>query len=160
MAAATRRTQSAGFAPFQHQFYQPFPLHAEVFKEAARVLKASGQLFIIEPVAEGSAQYGMELFHDETKVRAQVQTALTTLALNYFTHQQTYTYQTVRTFSDFSAYLDRYTNLSYNSYQRHSVDNLVVKTRFEEHANAQGTAELKQPIKADLFTKSTTVYSA
>ena len=147
--------QSQDILIFRFSFHHiPQALHAQVFKEAARVLNPEGKLFVIEPVAEGPANYVMELFHDETEVRAQVQTALTTLALRHFTHQQTYTFETIRTFTDFSAYLDRYTNLSYNSYQKNSVDNIAVKSRFNEYTNEHGITELTQPVKADLFIKS------
>lgn len=139
---------------FRFSFHHiPSALHAQVFQEAARVLHSSGQLFIIEPLASGPAQYVMELFHDETRVRAEVQVALHTIAPRHFKHVQTYAYEMTRSFASFSAYLDRYANLSYNHYQANSVNNQAVKDRFMEFRNDQGTTDLNQPIKADLFVK-------
>lgn len=137
---------------FRFSFHHiPEALHAKVFKEARRTLKPGGKLLVIEPVADGPSQHVMALFHDETEVRAQVQTALKTLAPKYFDHQQTYHYQTTRQFHDFSAYVARYTSHSYNHYHPDSVNNAAVKARFEAFSDKAGMTSLVQPIKADLF---------
>jgi ubiquinone/menaquinone biosynthesis C-methylase UbiE len=131
----------------------PPSLYPPVFKEAARVLKPGGELYIIEPVAQGSSQYVMELFHDETRVRANAQQALDEFTPAWFEHRQTYHYELVRQYDDFEAYLKRYGKLSYNSYSFDAVDNETVKNRFVEFQQDDGSIVLKQPVKADLFTR-------
>ncbi|MCP4008920.1 MAG: class I SAM-dependent methyltransferase [Proteobacteria bacterium] len=131
----------------------PPALYPEVLNEAARVLKPGGSLYIMEPVAQGSSQYVMELFHDETRVRAKAQQALTDFAPAYFEHRKTYNYTVVRHYDDFEAYVKRYGKLSYNSYALDTVDNASVKNRFREFQQDDGRIVLKQPVKADLFTR-------
>ena len=139
---------------FRFSFHHiPGTLHAQVFKEAARVLKPRAKLFIIEPLASGPANHVMELFHDEARVRAEVQAALKNMAPRYFEHQQTYAYQITRSFASFSAYCERYSNLTYNNYQPNSVEDQAVNNRFSEFEGEDGSADLLQPIKADLFIK-------
>ncbi len=130
----------------------PPSLYPAVFKEAARVLKPGGELYIIEPVAQGSSQYVMELFHDETRARANAQQALDDFTPAWFEHGETYHYEVVRRYDDFDAYLKRYGKLSYNSYSFDAVDNETVKNRFMEFQQDDDSIVLKQPVKADLFT--------
>ena len=131
----------------------PPALYPAVFKEAARVLKPAGKLVIIEPVAQGSSLYVMELFHDETSVRANAQQALDKFTPNWFEHSETYDYELVRQYENFEAYLNRYGELSYNSYSLDAVDNETVQNRFVEFQQDDGTIVLEQPVKADLFTR-------
>lgn len=131
----------------------PPALYPAVFKEAARVLKPAGKLVVIEPVAQGSSQYVMELFHDETNVRANAQQALDEFTPNWFEHSETYYYELVRQYENFDAYLNRYGKLSYNSYSLDAVDNETVQNRFVEFQQDDGTITLEQPVKADLFTR-------
>ena len=130
----------------------PHSLYPAVFKEAARVLAPGGQLYVMEPVAQGSSQYVMELFHDETRVRANAQTAMHELTPAYFEHSASYTYDIIRPYGDFEAYVNHYGRLSYNSYALNQVDNATVKSRFMEFKCDDGTIVLSQPVKADLYT--------
>ena len=139
---------------FRFSFHHiPQTLHDNVFAEAARVLKPGAQLLIIEPVAAGPSQDVMELFHDETRVCAQVQTAIKRIAPKYFTHKQSYTYEVTRIYEGFPAYLNHYGQLSYNSYAVNSVDSEAVKSRFAHYTDESGITRLTQPVKADLFIK-------
>ncbi len=131
----------------------PPALYPEVFNDAARVLKPGGSLYVMEPVAKGSSQYVMELFHDETRVRANAQQALADFTPACFEHRNTYNYNVVRRYNDFEAYVKRYGKLSYNSYALDTVDNATVKNRFMEFQQDDGSIVLKQPVKADLFTR-------
>jgi len=129
----------------------PAKLYARVFKEAARVLEPGGQIYIIEPIAQGSSQYVMELFHDETPVRAAAQAAMTQFLPAHFEHRSSNLYEVHRHYVDFDAYFTRYGNLTYNQYQAESVSSDAVKLRFASHQNEDGGATLIQPVKSDLF---------
>ena len=129
----------------------PEKLLAPVFEEAARVLKPGGLLYIIEPVAEGSSQYVMELFHDETAVRAAAQAAMTQFLPARFEHRSSNRYEVHRHYVDFDAYFKRYGNLTYNQYQAKSVSSDAVKQRFLSHQDESGEVTLIQPVKSDLF---------
>jgi len=131
----------------------PPSLYPAVFKDAARVLKPCGSLYIMEPVAKGSSQYVMELFHDETRVRSIAQQALTDFTSEYFAHKASYHYDVIRRYDDFEAYVKRYGKLSYNSYALDTVENATVENRFMEFQQDDGSIVLKQPVKADLFTR-------
>lgn len=129
----------------------PEALYAAVFKEAARVLKPGGQVYIIEPVAEGSSQHVMELFHDETTVRAAAQAAMSRLLPAHFDHRSSNVYEVQRHYVDFDAYFKRYGNLTYNHYAADSVSSDAVKQRFLSHQAENGEVILSQPVKSDLF---------
>lgn len=129
----------------------PGALYAAVFEEAARTLKAGGQLYIIEPLAEGSSQHVMELFHDETKVRAAAQAAMSRLLPTRFEHRSSNVYEVQRHYVDFDAYFKRYGNLTYNHYAADRVSSDAVKQRFLSYQAENGEVTLKQPVKSDLF---------
>jgi len=129
----------------------PADLYPAVFAEAARILKPGGQLYIIEPVAEGSSQQVMELFHDETEVRATAQAAMKKYLPSYFDHQSCNHYQVERCYADFSAYEKRYLNLTYNNYKTETVSADSVKQQFLSFQGSDGSVTLSQPVKSDLF---------
>jgi ubiquinone/menaquinone biosynthesis C-methylase UbiE len=131
----------------------PPALYPTVFEETARVLKPGGRLYIMEPLAQGSSHYVMELFHDETSVRANAQKALNDFTPDYYKHNKTLTYTLVRCFDDFEAYLKRYAKLSYNRYAFDAVDNTSVKNRFMQFQQQDGGIALEQPVKVDMFTR-------
>ena len=131
----------------------PPTLYPSVFKETARVLKPGGKLYIMEPVAQGSSQYVMELFHDETSVRERAQKALGEFTPDYYQHDKTLAYTLIRRFDDFEAYLKLYGKLSYNRYAFDAVDNAIVKKRFMQFKQQDGNIVLEQPVKADVFTR-------
>ncbi len=131
----------------------PPSLYPEVFDEAARVLKPGGALYVMEPITQGSSQYVMELFHDETRVRAAAQQALVDFTPASFEHRETCQYEVVHSYENFDAYLKRYGKMSYNSYSFDAIDNATVKTRFMEFLLDDGSIVLTQPVKADLFAR-------
>ena len=51
-------------------------LYESVFQEVLRVLKPSGFLYVLEPVAAGDLNDIMRLFHDEAAVRSAAQAAI------------------------------------------------------------------------------------
>lgn len=137
-------SQSMHHVPSAH-----YPL---VFKEMLRILKADGFLYVLEPIANGTYQYVIELFHNETRVRLDAYNALVEHALpNYQSMREIY-YDVDHTFSDFEDFANQHTSLSYNHYSATDVQSEQVNQRFESCANSHGTFTLTQPMRVNVYT--------
>ncbi len=128
----------------------PARIYEAVFREIARVLKPEGKMLVLEPIAEGSSQYVMALYHDETEARQRAQDALECKTLP-FNREQSYRYNVLRSYADFDAYYARYGKLTYNTYEADRVRQSDVRARFMEYQQADGVVRLDQPTRADLF---------
>ena len=64
-------------------------------REARRVLRADGFLYVAEPVPEGSFAHVIELFHDETLVQQSAERALAAHARPHFSRERVYSYVTL-----------------------------------------------------------------
>lgn len=127
------------------------PHYKRVFDEVMRVLTGRGWLYVKEPVANGSKQYVMGLFHDETAVRLAAYQALLDYALPNFGKSREIYYDVDYTYSDFEHFASRYEGLSYNSYASSSVRDPLVKSRFEEQRNSHGSFTLTQPMRVNVY---------
>lgn len=127
------------------------PHYEQVFNEVLRVLNNRGWLYVQEPVANGSHNYVMSLFHDETEVRLAAYNALVRYALPNFGKTREIYYDVDTTYRNFDEYASRYEGLSYNSYHKNSVRDPQVKSRFEEHANSHGSYTLTQPMRVNVY---------
>ena len=126
-----------------------------VFDEIHRILKPDGFLYVQEPVAAGSHQDVMELFHDETEVRLRAYRALVSLAHPAFQRMREVYYDVQRHFESFDAFADHYSHLSYNSgkYDGDRVRNNEVKGRFERHRDERkGGYTLIQPMRINCYS--------
>jgi SAM-dependent methyltransferase len=93
----------------------------KALREAARVLKPGGILFVSEPLAEGAYFETMKPVHDETQVRKQAQDALRYGPEFGLLLEKTMTYIDTVKLADFQAFHDRLTMI-----------NPHVRDRFEE----------------------------
>ena len=125
---------------------------ASALADVRRVLRPSGALYVAEPLAQGPAQYVMELFHDETAVRAGAQSALRSAADPYFAQRRTYLYREPRTYAAFDEYAQRMIdNIRFNTdYAREDVLAPAVRSRFDEMMRAHD-GRFDQPVRVDLF---------
>jgi SAM-dependent methyltransferase len=120
-------------------------------REARRLLRPSGHLYVAEPLARGPHQYVMELFHDETAVRGAAAEALARFARPHFPTGQISTYTDVRSYSDFGAFSERMiANMRFNGYTEEAVLAPAVRSRFDETHAAHG-GRFDQPIRVDCF---------
>ena len=124
-----------------------------VFEEMLRILKSDGFLYVMEPVANGSYQHAIELFHNETKVRHDAYNALVKHAHPRYGSMREIYYDVDKTFADFNEFADRYAALSYNHYTEADVRNDEVKRRFEIYQNSHGSYTLTQPMRINLYTQ-------
>jgi len=132
-----------------HHVYAPdFPA---VFDEAKRILKATGFLCIIEPIANGSYHHVMALFHDETKVRHAAYEAMIKLAHPAFSEMREIYYDVDYNYDSFDQYATRCEGLTYNNYAS-DVRQPEVQRRFNECENSHGSYTLTQPMRANYFT--------
>ncbi|OED37331.1 hypothetical protein AB833_23925 [Chromatiales bacterium (ex Bugula neritina AB1)] len=125
--------------------------YRQVFQEMRRVLTKRGFVYVQEPVANGSHQYAIELFHDETEVRLQAYRALVELAMPRFARMREVYYDVDHTYRDFEEFADHYCLLSYNNYTESDVRNDKVKRRFESCANSHGSFTITQPMRVNLY---------
>lgn len=124
-----------------------------VFKEMLRILRPDGFLYVMEPIANGTYQYAIALFHDETTVRLNAYNALVEHALPRYSSMREIYYDVDRTFSDFEEFAGHYTALSYNHYSAADVYSDEVRRRFESCRNSHGSYTLTQPMRVNLYTR-------
>jgi ubiquinone/menaquinone biosynthesis C-methylase UbiE len=121
--------------------------------EAHRLLKPTGRLCVVEPVAEGPAQYVMELYHDETTVRGDALAALETYAAPRFGDEEISTFVESTTFPDFDAYAARAKlGARFNSYTVDQVTSPEVRERFSS-MSALNRGAFDQPVRINVFSR-------
>jgi SAM-dependent methyltransferase len=120
-------------------------------REARRLLRPSGHLYVAEPLAQGPHQYIMELFHDETAVRRAAAEALSRFAQPHFAADRISTYTDVRSYSDFDAFSVRMiASMRFNGYTKDAVLAPAVRGRFDETYATHG-GRFDQPVRIDCF---------
>ena len=127
------------------------PHYEQVFSEVMRVINDNGWLYVKEPVANGTHNYVMSVFHDETEVRLAAYNALVRYASPNFSKSREIYYDVDTTYRNFDEFASRYEALSYNSYNKASVRDPIVKSRFEEQENSHGSYTLTQPMRVNVY---------
>lgn len=109
----------------------PARLYPDVFRELLRVLRPTGFIYAMEPVAEGDLNEVMRLFHDEQAVRADARHALQTLAMPLFENVTVANYRVPVKYSSWEEYASRYAAKSFNEdYTEADIRKAEVKARF------------------------------
>ena len=103
-----------------------------VFNELTRVLKPTGFVYVMEPVASGPRNEVMRMFHDESQVRAAAQEALDQIAIPLFNEVSVITYKVPVKYNSWDEFKAKYTGASYNteSYTAEQVSDNAVKEKF------------------------------
>jgi ubiquinone/menaquinone biosynthesis C-methylase UbiE len=153
-AAETLPTPDASFdlALFVFSLHHvPQQQLASALAEVRRVLRPDGRLYVAEPVAEGPHQDIVELFHDETAVRAAATAALARHAAPHFGYQRVLSYVDVRHYDSFDAFAARMiANIRFNGYSEEAVLAPAVRGRFAETAARCG-GSFDQPVRVHLY---------
>lgn len=146
-----RSVDGVVFANSMH--HVPAAHYPMVFTEMLRILRADGFLYVMEPVANGSHQNAIGLFHDETQVRLAAYNALVQYALPKYMSMREIYYDVDNTYKDFEEFANHYSGLSYNHYSPADVRSDAVRERFENCRNSHGSYTLTQPMRVNFYTR-------
>ncbi len=109
----------------------PAHLYPDVFKELLRILRPTGFIYAMEPVAEGDLNEVMRLFHDEQAVRADAKRALESLAMPLFQQVKVINYRVPVQYNSWEEYASRYAGKSFNAdYTEADIRDAAVEARF------------------------------
>jgi len=123
-------------------------------REAARVLKSGGVLYVSEPVAEGSNFELMQPVHDETEVRAKAYEALQGAEELGLSPQSEFTYIHPAVHADFAQFKERLLRTNPHREDAFIQQEEALKAAFKRigEAVSDGYA-FDQPMRVNLFTK-------
>lgn len=131
----------------------PQPKLAGAMAEARRVLKPTGRLIVVEPLASGPSYYVSRPFHDEGPVRAAAQAAIADHAVPRFGTRRTLSYTERRNWGSFEGYAARMiANMRFNGYTEEAVLQPEVRRRFDEMF-AAGDGLLEQGVRIDVLSE-------
>ena len=152
-AAVPVETNSVDGVIFKNSLHHMHaPDFKKIFNEVSRILKASGFLYVIEPIANGTYQHVMEPFHNETSVRFVAYNALLDHANPLFASMREVYYDIDDTYDSFDAYAARYEGSTYNKYTS-DIRQPEVQRRFAECENSHGSYTLTQPMRVNYYTE-------
>jgi ubiquinone/menaquinone biosynthesis C-methylase UbiE len=111
--AAARSQDGVFFSKSLH--HVPAAAMDAALREAERVVKPDGFVYVIEPDMAGAYFELLKPFHDETEVRTLARAALARTADRLFRSAETYVYRSYAAFPSFAAFRQRYLDATYLS---------------------------------------------
>jgi ubiquinone/menaquinone biosynthesis C-methylase UbiE len=135
---------------FRSLHHVPGELMDKALKEAARVLKPGGFLYVLEPAMYGNHYEMMRPFHDETQVRTQAQQALERTADGLFSDCGKYVYMLRPRHESFEGMVNAFTAMSFNGITREMVDVPGVRADFEAARTDDGFV-FEQPMLVNVY---------
>ncbi len=137
---------------FRSLHHVPEDLMDQALKEAARVLKPEGFLFVVEPAMDCTFYRLMQPFHDERKMRTLAQAALDRTASGLF--EEAAKYQCIQRpkFADFDAFVDMFTGMSFNRITREMMDQPEVRDNFDAARTDDGYV-FEQPMLINIYRR-------
>lgn len=118
--------------------------------EARRAVAKGGFVYVLEPVMAGAFSAVLAPFHDETEVRRQARAALRD-SESLFASEREIHYMIEVRFASHDAFVERFTGLSYNSYDAEAVASETVRRLFEAGRTDAGDYAFAQPMRVNLF---------
>lgn len=149
------RSRSADIVVFFNSFHHVDPAGmADAMREAVRVLKPGGILYVSEPLAEGPYFEVMRPAHDETKVRRAALDALRHAADFHLIQEQAFTHVDSVKFKSFEAFRDRITSINPETRERFAEREDDIRANFERLGTRtdKGWA-FDQPMRVMLFRR-------
>ena len=132
----------------------PGALRAVALREADRVLRAEGHLFVVEPVPEGPGHEVFSLVDDETVVLAEAQDELRQVPELGFKLVDTDVFDTQWVYDDFEAMEHDVVGIDPTRATAMTAHREVVRSRFAAHATPEpGGYGLTQPLRFHHFRK-------
>lgn len=123
---------SADVVVFSKSLHHVPKVHMDdALREAARVLRTDGVLYVLEPDIRGQFSQMVRPFHDETVVRADALEALSRTGDRIFETVEEYWYTNVVKFDDFDTLVQRMSGSTYNEIDGKRIDTPPVRTAFE-----------------------------
>lgn len=140
---------------FNSLHHVPVDQMQTALKEAARVLKSGGVLYVCEPVAQGPHFELMKPVHDETVVRAKAYEALQGAGKLGFEPQDEFTYIHPAVHTDFAAFKERLLRIN----PQHEDDFIKFEADLKASFESLGTAvkngvSFDQPMRVNVLTKA------
>lgn len=128
----------------------------KALREAARVLRAGGILYVSEPMAEGDYFELMKPVHDETSVRRQAQDILRLAPEFGLLMEKQLTHLDTVMFSNFDAFHDRLTSINPQVRERFIELEDDMRESFVRHGqeNADGSWSFDQPMRVVMLRRS------
>ena len=121
-------------------------------REAGRLLRPAGRLYVAEPLAQGSLHDLLKLFHDETRVRANALRALEEVQSG-FEARDIFLYSDRRVIASFDTFAQRMiANTRFNGYDAADVMAPQVVGRFNELFAGNG-GNFDEPVLVNLFSR-------
>lgn len=135
---------------FRSLHHVPPDLMDQALKEAGRVLKPSGFLYVAEPALDCTFFKMMQPFNDEYEVRTLAQQALDRTASKQFETTEKYRCIQRPKFDDFEAMIELFTGMSFNRITREMIDQPEVRKNFDSERTDDGYV-FEQPMLINLY---------
>ena len=127
----------------------------KALKEAARVLKHGGVLYVSEPLPEGPYFQLMKPAHDETVVRRRAQEVLRHAPEFGLLLERQLTHLDTVKFKDFQAFHDRITSINPETRARFDDQDQEFRTRFESLGEKEDDGwRFEQPMRVAVMRRS------
>jgi ubiquinone/menaquinone biosynthesis C-methylase UbiE len=127
---------------------------AKGFAEIHRVLKASGLVYISEPVYAGEFKEILRLFHDEQRVRrAAFDAVKEAVHSGRFDLVEEFHFLSESRFRGVAEFEHRILGATHSEFQIDASPHAEIKHRFESHLDADGIAVFMNPTRVDLLRK-------
>lgn len=128
----------------------------KAMREAARLLRSGGLLYVCEPLAEGHYFDLMKPVHDETEVRRNAQEILKLGPEFGLLIEKSFNYMDTITFADFDAFHNRLTSINPQVRERFLESEEDLRLSFEKHGqeNPDGTWTFDHPMRVTLLRRA------
>jgi SAM-dependent methyltransferase len=128
---------------------------AKALREAARVLRSGGILYVSEPSPSGDYFEVMKPVHDETVVRTQAQEALRYAPEYGLLQEHAFTHIDTVRLRDFAAFHDRITSINPHVRERFEEADTELRASFESHGRqTENGWEFDQPTRVVFLRRS------
>lgn len=136
---------------FRSLHHVPIDAMDAALREAARVLRRRGFLWVVEPGMTGAQFQLMRPFHDETVVRSAAQAALARNGEALFESVELFRYVVYPRHRDFETFVAHVTGQSFNNITRDQVETEVVRRTFDAGRTPDGDYVFDQPMLLNFY---------